>query len=131
MPAFESKTISGNPVISGAYEGHKLVVSFVSTKCPECEQTLSAANSVYQDNRDLVVVGVFQKDHADGAVPVASRLSLRFPIVVDHDGSISRQFQIGDAVPSTFVVDSGGRVRWVGGSELTSDALDRAVQSAP
>lgn len=130
MPAFESQTISGNPVISGAYQGHTVVVSFVSAKCPSCEKTLSAANSLYEDNHQLVVVGVFQKEHAEGAVPVASRLALRFPIIVDRDGSISRQFKVGETVPSTFVVDPDGRVRWVGGSDLTVDGLDRAVQAA-
>ncbi|MGC4093460.1 MAG: TlpA disulfide reductase family protein [Polyangiaceae bacterium] len=131
MPPFQSQTISGNPVISGAYQGHTVVVSFVASKCDSCEKTLSAAQELYADNHQLVVVGVFQKDRAEGAVPVAARLALRFPIIVDKDGSISRQFQIGsDAVPSTFVVDPDGRVRWVGGSDLTVDGLDRAVQAA-
>ncbi|HET9934723.1 MAG TPA: TlpA disulfide reductase family protein [Polyangiaceae bacterium] len=130
MPSFESRTISGNPVISASFERHKVVVTFVASKCKACEQTLSAANAVYKDDRELVVVGVYPEKRAEGAVRVASRLELRFPVVVDEDGVIARRFQVGDAVPTTFVVDSEGRVQWVGGADLTAEALERAVAAA-
>lgn len=131
MPSFEARTISGNPVISGGFQGHKVVVTFVASKCRPCEQTLSAANAVYKDDRELVVVGVYPEGRSAGAVRVASRLELRFPIVIDEEGIIARRFQIGDGVPSTFVADSQGRVRWVGGADLTPEALERAVAAAP
>jgi cytochrome c biogenesis protein CcmG/thiol:disulfide interchange protein DsbE len=126
MPPFQSTTLSGNTVISGAYEGHKVVVSFVGSSCERCAKVLRAAQSLYSDERELVVVGVFRRDDADRARSMATQLELRFPILVDRDGSMARHFQIQD-VPSTFVVDGRGRVRWVGGSELTEDALAAAV----
>lgn len=129
MPPFESQTVSGNPVISGGYQGHTVVVSFVASKCEPCERALSAANAVYSDERELVVVGVFRRDGAEGVISTAARLALHFPVVVDKDGSMTRQFQV-ESVPSTFVVDGRGRVRWVGGADLTEDALARAVASA-
>jgi peroxiredoxin len=129
MPAFQSTTLSGNPVISGAYDRHKVVLSFVGVKCAQCERVLTAAQAVYSGDRELVVVGVFRKEDSENALSTAARLSLRFPVVVDRDGKLAKQFQI-QAVPSTFVVDTRGRVSWLGGSDLTEDALSAALNAA-
>jgi peroxiredoxin len=129
MPPFQSTTLSGNPVISGAYQGHKVVVSFVGEKCARCEHVLTAAQAVYADNREVVVLGVFSRDDSLHARSIAARLALRFPVVVDRDGSLAKHFQI-EKVPSTFVVDQRGRVSWLGGSDVTEDALTAAVHAA-
>jgi peroxiredoxin len=129
MPAFQSTTISGNPVISGAYEGHKVVLSFVEAKCEKCERVLSAAQAVYSGDREVVVVGVFRREGSEKALSTAARLELRFPVVVDRDGSLAKTFKIQD-VPSTFVINQRGRVSWLGGSDLTEDGLSAAVAAA-
>jgi peroxiredoxin len=129
MPAFQSTTLSGNPVISGAYERHKVVLSFVGVKCAPCERVLTAAQAVYSGDREVVVVGVFRREDSENALSTAARLSLRFPVVVDRDGKLAKQFQIQE-VPSTFVVDTRGRVSWLGGSDLTEDGLSAALHAA-
>ena len=129
MPSFESTTLNGNPVMSGSYEGHKMVVSFVGAKCEPCERVLTAAQAVYAYNREVVVVGVFQREGSEKARSTAARLELRFPVVVDRDGSLAKHFHI-EAVPSTFVVNERGRVSWLGGADLTEDGLNAALHAA-
>lgn len=130
MPGFESETLSGNPLYTSGFEGRTLVVSFVATGCEPCERTLAAAQSMYADRHDVVVVGVFQREKdAEHALTVASKHALKFPLILDPDGAISKRFQIQE-VPRTFVVDGAGRVRWVGGSEMTQDGLVAAVSAA-
>lgn len=129
MPSFESTTLNGNPVMSGAYEGHKLVLSFVGVKCEPCERVLSAAQAVYSSNREVVVVGVFQREGSEKALSTAARLELRFPVVVDRDGSLAKHFHI-EQVPSTFVVNERGRVSWLGGADVTEDGLNAALHAA-
>lgn len=131
MPPFQSTTLSGNPVISGGYQGHKVIISFVGVQCAPCTRVLNAAQSVYADDSKIVVVGVFRRDDPDASArSVAAGLELRFPIVVDRDGALARRFKTEDKVPSTFVVGESGRVRWVGGSDLTEDTLLAAVNAA-
>jgi peroxiredoxin len=131
MPPFQSTTLSGNQVISGAYQGHKVVVSFVGVKCAPCARVLTAAQSLYADDRELIVVGVFRgDDSAENARSMAAGLELKFPVVVDKDGALARQFKVDDQVPATFVVGESGRVRWVGGSDVTEDTLYAALDSA-
>ncbi len=129
MPPFQSQTVSGNPVISGGYSGHTVVVSFVSSSCESCERTLRAAQSMYADQRELIVVSIFGKEAHASVRSEAARLGLRFPVVVDGDGAISRRFQVNQW-PSTFVIDPHGRVTWVGGSDVNEDTLSRAVAAA-
>lgn len=129
MPSFESTTLNGNPVMSNAYEGHKMVVSFVGVKCEPCERVLTAAQAVYADNREVVVLGVFRREDSEKALSTAARLELRFPVVIDRDGSLAKHFHI-ENVPSTFVVNQRGRVSWLGGADLTEDGLSAALQAA-
>jgi peroxiredoxin len=128
MPSFESKTLNGNQLFSGAFHGRRLVVSFVSSDCEACGTTLEAAEAMYSDLSDVVVVGVFAPDDPGEALGTVKRLELHFPVVVDEDGAIARRFQV-DERPTTFVADGYGRVQWVGGSNLTLEGLTSAVQS--
>ena len=50
------------------------------------------------------------------------------PIVVDTDNSIARSFQVKDT-PMTFVADKRGRIRWVGGDDVTEEMLVAAVEA--
>lgn len=130
MPGFESETLSGNPLYTSGFEGRTLVVSFVTAGCEACERTLAAAQSMYADRHDVVVVGVFNKEQdAEHALTMASKHALKFPLILDPDGSITKRFKI-EQVPRTFVVDGAGRVRWIGGSDMTSDGLVAAVSAA-
>lgn len=130
MPAFESKTLNGNALHSTAFHGNRFVVTFVASNCKPCETTLTAAQSAYADMRDVVVVGVFSREEAaEAATALASKLEVKFPLVIDEGGAIAKQFKISD-VPSTFVVNPNGRVSWVGGSTLTESTLVSAIRAA-
>jgi peroxiredoxin len=128
MPSFESKTLNGNQLFSGAFHGRRLVVSFVSSDCEACGTTLEAAQAMYSDLSDVVVVGVFEPDDADDALSTVKRLELHFPVVVDEGGAIAKRFHV-EKRPTTFVTDSYGRVQWVGGANVTLEGLTRAVQN--
>ena len=127
MPSFESKTLNGNQLFSGAYQGRRVVVSFVAADCDACDKTLKAAQSMYSDMSDVVVVGVFGAGDEGSANTLVKRHELRFPVVVDSDGAIARLFHVEER-PTTFVADGYGRVKWVGGSALTEEGLTSAVR---
>ena len=128
MPSFESKTLNGNPLFSGAYEGRRVVVSFVTTDCNACDKTLQAAQAMYSDMTDVVVVGVFGESDGDDANSVVQRHEVRFPVVVDEGGAIAKRFHV-EHRPTTFVADNYGRVKWVGGSAMTEEGLTLAVRN--
>jgi peroxiredoxin len=128
MPTFESRTLNGNPLFSGAYEGRRVVVSFVASDCDACDRTLQAAQAMYSNMSDVVVVGVFGPSETASASSVVRQHELRFPVVVDEGGAIAKLFHV-DERPTTFVADGYGRVQWVGGSSMTQEGLTSAVRN--
>lgn len=128
MPPFEARTLSGNELYSGAYEGRNLVVSFVDAQCKPCDDSLIAAQRMYADNHEVVVVAVVGEEKAGGAANLSRSLGLKFPVIVDKHGSIAKRFEVR-AVPRTFVVSKSGRVAWVGGPSMTAASLTAAVRA--
>ncbi len=104
------------------------MVSFVAGDCAACDKTLEAAQGMYADLSDVVVVGVFGPNETADANLMVQRNELRFPVVVDENGTIAELFRVAER-PTTFVADGYGRVKWVGGAGLTQDQLTSAVQS--
>lgn len=129
IPSFESQTVSGNPLYSSEFRSHVMVVTVVAPNCKPCARSLSAVQEMYGDHHEVVAVGVFSEGVRSDASSLMSELKLKFPLVVDDDGVISRAFKIDD-VPRTFVADSRGWVRWVGGPEMTAAELVAAVENA-
>ena len=128
MPAFEGRTLSGNELYSGAYEGRNVVVSFVDAPCKPCDDSLVEAQRMYADNHEVVVVAVVRDGKADGAANLSRSLGLKFPVIVDENGSIAKRFEV-HAVPRTFVMSKAGRVAWVGGPGMTAASLMAAVRA--
>lgn len=128
MPGFELEPLNGSTRDSGSFYGRTLVLAFVAPDCTPCDQTLQAAQDVYADDHELVVVAVVGSDR-ETAARLSSKHGVKFPVAVDGEGTVARRFEVEER-PRTFVVDAQGRVTWVGGAELTEDSLSRAVNAA-
>ena len=128
LPSFQAPTANGGQLDTNAFRGRPLVVTFFSAECDECEGTLRATQETYARSRDVTVVGVYEGGSSRAARAFAEQYELRFPIAIDGDGGIAERFKI-KARPMTFVVDRGGWVSWVGGADLTRDALASAVRA--
>jgi peroxiredoxin len=127
-PSFASTTVTGYPLDTNQSQGHTLVVSFVAPDCTACERTLAAAQATYAKKHDIVVVGVLDGGDAAAAMHLVTRYALKFPVVVDEGRAIAKRFDV-EQRPMTFVADDQGRVKWVGGADLTQDGLTSAVNA--
>jgi peroxiredoxin len=105
-----------------------VVVKFFSASCAPCKNTLKATQAFYEERPSVMVVGVAAEDSEQAARRAVKEHGLRFPVVMDSERHISHSFGI-DQPPATFVADTGGRVRWVGGSEVTTNGLIAVVDS--
>lgn len=128
MPTFESESLNGSPLEPGTFYGHPVVLIFATPDCPACIRALSAGQELYTEQRGVVVLGVLSRIERKQALSVTGEHQLRFPVVSDESGSLAELFQVQDA-PRTFVIDKQGWVRWVGGADMTGEALEQAVSS--
>ena len=127
MPSFSSTSLNGTAIDTAGFDT-PVVVKFFATDCQACERTLPAAQSLYSKKPNVVVIGVSEGSGEAETRQLVSKYKLRFPVVIDSDNSIARRFET-KKFPMTFVADKQGRIRWVGGADLTEEALVSAVES--
>ena len=105
------------------------VVDFWASWCEACIQAMPALEHLYRRNRDrgVEVVGVSVDEEPQNALGTAMSLGITFPVVIDQHGRIQGAYDVGK-IPTTFVVDRNGLVRWVGrDSAMMEQAVDRLV----
>jgi peroxiredoxin len=90
-------------------------------------------NKLYDKYRDsgFVLLGVNIDDNASKATDLATKLGLRFPVLLDTDKTVTRLYDMG-SMPATVLIDREGKVRHLHrgyreGYELTYDSQVRAL----
>ena len=127
MPTFSSTSLNGTAIDTGGFDV-PIVVKFFAADCAACARTLPATQGLYRQKPDVAVIGVSEDSGDAAARQAVAKYKLRFPVVVDADNSIARSFQV-KGTPTTFIADKNGRIRWVGGANVTEETLVAAVEA--
>lgn len=113
-PAFTGVTTAGHPVTLAtalaAAGDRPLLVYFWATWCPVCKIEEDAVAGVATD-WPVVAVAMQSGGTAEVARHLAER-GVSLPAVVDADGAIAARWGVR-GVPTLFVVDPAGRIRFV------------------
>jgi peroxiredoxin len=128
LPNVADITLNGTAIDTSGADGLPIVVKFFSASCAPCSKTLEATQAFYEERPSVMVLGVAAEDSEREARRAVKEYGLRFPVVLDSERHICDSFGI-DQPPATFVADARGRVRWVGGSDVTTDGLIAVVDS--
>uniref|UniRef100_A0A7V4WM68 TlpA family protein disulfide reductase n=1 Tax=Candidatus Caldatribacterium saccharofermentans TaxID=1454753 RepID=A0A7V4WM68_9BACT len=77
------------------FSGRPLIVYFFSPRCKDCKEEAPLLNELYEAYREegLVIVGVGVK-YPEEVREFAERQGIRYPVVVDQDLSVSRDFGV-------------------------------------
>ncbi len=117
-PDFQIHTVRGAPaaVSLRGWQGNVVIVDFWGTFCGPCKKSfpkIEALRARYEAN-GLRVVAISEDEPEDkGKIPsFADNAGARFPLAWDGDKSIARRYAL-DSMPSTFVIDRRGVVRFV------------------
>ena len=91
------------------------VVDFWASWCGTCQAALPAMDALYRDkHRDgVMVIGVAVDESSDDALLMIQHLHATFPVVLDPGMRLAGTFAVG-SLPTTFVIDRKGMIRWVG-----------------
>ena len=114
-PPFELERLSdGRRVSLEALEGKVVVVDFWSSSCPPCVrqmQDLESLHARYRE-RDVVVLGI----NTEGAPPailrdfIQQRGGVHYDVLLDG-ARVSEAYRV-DALPTLYVIDQQGIIRW-------------------
>lgn len=123
------KTLDGHVVDPGMLAGSPVLVKFFAEYCQPCKDTLPAAERVHEAYPDVTFLGIDEDESSETARALAGRYGLTFPVLHDESNVLAGRFRVS-AMPTTFVADATGVIRWVGAEGQTEDDLRRAVQAA-
>lgn len=105
------------------------VVDFWASWCEACVVAFPSLEQLYRRNRDrgVEVIGVSVDEEPRDAIGTAMAYQTSFPIVLDPNGRLQGAYAVSK-IPTTFVVDRNGLIRWVGrDSRVLEQAVDRLV----
>src|ERR1700679_2444809 len=112
-PDFALPAVVGDNVRLSEYRGQPVILTFWSSRCSTCIKQLAALDRLYGTYRSsgLVVLGVGVDDNPSNARDYAHARKTSFPLLLDIEKSVSRDFRI-DRLPTTVLIDRGGVVRY-------------------
>ncbi|MFC4598260.1 TlpA family protein disulfide reductase [Cohnella hongkongensis] len=127
-------TLDGREVRLSDYRGSTVVMNFWATWCKVCQAEMPHVEKFYQEHKDrgIVVLSVnatTQERSADLVGPYAERHRLSFPIVLDDKGEALNQYGV-TAYPTTYIIDSSGRVKGRYLGAFSYESMKKAVKNA-
>jgi cytochrome c biogenesis protein CcmG, thiol:disulfide interchange protein DsbE len=115
-PAFSRPAVSGATSLSTeSARGRVLIVDFWATYCTPCAKEFPKLQALADKHAGaLVVYGLSEDDATDGISAFVKKTGVRFPIGWDEKNAISQRYRL-DKMPTSFIVDKRGIVRFVHG----------------
>jgi thiol-disulfide isomerase/thioredoxin len=112
MPPFLVNDLDGRVLSTAEWRGKVVIVMFWATWCPPCREEIPEMIDLANRYKDrLQIVGVSEDDDAspEEVHQFARAAKINYPIVMGN-GGISREWGGAPALPTSFIVDTEGRV---------------------
>lgn len=132
VPDVSLTSIEGESLRFADLRGQVVLVNFWATSCVTCvlEMPEIAATQRRFAGRGYRTLAVaMQYDRPDRVIDYNERNRLPFPIVLDLQGDIARAFDDTGVTPTTFLIDTQGRIvrRYVGAPNFAE--LQRHIEN--
>jgi len=123
MPEIGLTDLNGKQVSLASLAGKVVVVDFWATWCAPCKEEMPVLEKLYKKygSKGLVIVGVSVDKDASNIKGFLKKIGVTFPVVHDANHQVSGRYQ-PPRMPSSYIVDRKGIVRYVHGGYRADDA---------
>ena len=113
-PELKAQDLTGATRTLADYRGKVVLLNFWASWCPPCLREMPSMERLRREmtGRPLAIVALDSAETPDEVNAFLSKMKLGFPILLDPDGSNTRRWKVF-ALPTTFLLDAQGRVRYV------------------
>lgn len=128
-PDFELLDLDGELFRLSDHRGDVLVVNFWATWCPPCRAEIPGFIRLQNEFRDqgVLFVGIaLDEEGAEVVEPYSRQRGINYPVLLDQ-GAVARQYDGGRVVPTTFLVDRAGNIRFRHEGLILAGALRPAL----
>ncbi len=113
-PDFTLQTPEGLPVTLADYSGQPVLVFLWASWCTVCKATMPDLEPIYQEYApqgfEILAVNMTAQDTASAAINYFQGQNYSFPMLMDPDGAVARQYQMY-AVPTSVLIGPDGIVQ--------------------
>jgi cytochrome c biogenesis protein CcmG/thiol:disulfide interchange protein DsbE len=113
-PDLSIQTVNGKGQITrDSLSGKVAIVDFWATWCGPCKQSFPKLEELAKQNQGKVqVIGISVDDKADGVADFAKSNGATFAIGWDDGHAIANRWKV-DSMPTTYVLDTSGTIRYI------------------
>lgn len=113
-PELKARDLSDVTRTLADYRGKVVVLNFWASWCPPCLREMPSLERLRTKmaGRPLAIVALASAEAQEDVTAFLSRMKLGFPVLLDPDGSNTQRWKVF-ALPTTFLLDADGRVRYV------------------
>lgn len=129
-PDFSLQTTGGHAIRLSSLRGHVVVLNFFATWCPPCRAEtpdLVAADAKYA-REGVVFLGVDDREKMPLVQVWANGKHVRYTIAMDYDAAVEDRYDVR-AIPTTYVIDPQGTIRYRQLDQLEAPTLDGALDA--
>ena len=116
-PDFRVTDLAGKTISLSDYRGKVLFLNFWATWCPPCRAEIPDFVEAYAEQKanGLEILGISLDSTGKSAVAAfVEKYKINYPVVLEtkeNTGRIIDDYQPGQFIPTTFIIDKTGRIR--------------------
>lgn len=130
-PDFVLTGLDGTQYTLSDLQGQTVIINFWATWCEPCREEMPDLQEIHDQYADqgLVILAVNADEPADRVQDFVDEFDITFPILLDDGRAVSALYEV-QAYPSTYFVDSDGRIRVdTYSGPMTSSFIESNVRS--
>jgi thiol-disulfide isomerase/thioredoxin len=131
-PELQAKDLKGIHRTLSDYRGKVVLLNFWASWCPPCLREMPSLERLRlkMAGRPLAIVALDSAESLEEVNTYLSIMKLGFPILLDPDSNNTRRWKVF-ALPTSFLLDADGRVRYVltGPTEWDDGEAMRIIES--